>query len=520
MKRRGILKIFSAAAIAAMLAVCTGVYANAAQPETDTAAVEEAAVKLEASILNTDISVNQKFTVAAKASGGDGVYSYIYSYKEKAEASYTEAAKNASGTYDFVFDQSGVYQIQVKSYDSKGTESNSVKLNVTVKKDTGKTLKLSGTVSPAIMSVGSTVSLTANLSGGTEPYQYRYSYKSANGSWIYVDSDKKKLTLPKTAGTYTVRIQAKDYSGKTAEKKFTMNVKSLDISKSTVSKTTAKINEAVKLTAKYSYKSGTIRYRYSYKKASGSSWTYSGNYTTANVYNYKFSSAGTYYVRIQAKDDTGKVFSKQFKVTVKAMSMTAKVSSSMVSTAQTVTLTTKVANSSGKAKYRYSYSSDGNKWKYTGNYTASSSKKFSFAGSGNYFVRVFVKDDSGKTLTRQFKVTVYKNTASKVKKAVLLQKSASWKSGAKVNLPSGAAVNVIEKSGRWFLVKYKNTTGYVYNLAIGNYKNYSSISTATLGAMADDIIYSQGKSMKSLYNYVKNLGYVSMKDLGYENNVV
>ena len=65
MKRRGILKIFSAAAIAAMLAVCTGVYANAAQPETDTAAVEEAAVKLEASILNTDISVNQKFTVAA-----------------------------------------------------------------------------------------------------------------------------------------------------------------------------------------------------------------------------------------------------------------------------------------------------------------------------------------------------------------------------------------------------------------------------------------------------------------------
>ena len=366
-----------------------------------------------------------------------------------------------------------------------------------------------GKVSATNIAVGGSVTATASATGGTAPYEYRYSYKSGNGSWVYVDKSyvnnvTRKISLPKKAGTYTVRIQVKDYSGKTTEKKFIVTVKPLDISKSTVNKTTAKIKESVKLTAKYSYKSGTVKYRYSYKKTSASAWTYSGNYATASSHNFQFKSAGTYYVRVQAKDSTGKVVTKQFKITVKAMSITAKLSGgTMISTAKSVKLTTKVTNSSGTAKYRYSYSTDNGKtWKYTGNYNK---------------IRVSVKDNSGKVLTKQFKVTVYNNKATALKIGTTLQKNANWKSKSLSTLNTGTKVNVIKTIGNWYFVKYNNTTGYIYNLAFGKVRNYHSISKSELPTIADDIIFSKGKSVLSLYNYVNRMGYVAARNDNLEN---
>ena len=627
MKRKGILKVFSAAAVSALLVVCTGVYANAAEPDNTTPILpigteQDQPLELSHSWIPQSVYAGDTISLDLAATGGDGNYTYVFSHKGQNDDDYIEDVRNTEGIYQYSFSKPGIYELCFYVQDNSGNVSKTVtsqinvkalekladngsklsadavnvggkltvnaifkggkepytykyeykkvggswgnavgfsdknshtytvpktvgnytvrvtakdadgntaskELSFTVKNETGKTLTLGGKVSATNIAVGGSVTATASATGGTAPYEYRYSYKSGNGSWVYVDKSyvnnvTRKISLPKKAGTYTVRIQVKDYSGKTTEKKFIVTVKPLDISKSTVNKTTAKIKESVKLTAKYSYKSGTVKYRYSYKKTSASAWTYSGNYATASSHNFQFKSAGTYYVRVQAKDSTGKVVTKQFKITVKAMSITAKLSGGMmISTAKSVKLTTKVTNSSGTAKYRYSYSTDNGKtWKYTGNYTTSSSKSFKFKSGNVYKIRVSVKDNSGKVLTKQFKVTVYQNTVTKINKATPLQKSANWKSVALTELPYGATVNVITKSGRWFLVKYKNTTGYVYNLSIGNYKNYSSISTSTLAAVADDIIYSQGKSMRALYNYVKNLGYVSMNDLGYENNVV
>ena len=145
----------------------------------------------------------------------------------------------------------GNYTVRVTAKDADGNTA-SKELSFTVKNETGKTLTLGGKVSATNIAVGGSVTATASATGGTAPYEYRYSYKSGNGSWVYVDKSyvnnvTRKISLPKKAGTYTVRIQVKDYSGKTTEKKFIVTVKPLDISKSTVNKTTAKIKESVKL---------------------------------------------------------------------------------------------------------------------------------------------------------------------------------------------------------------------------------------------------------------------------------
>lgn len=470
------------------------------------------------------VNVGGKLTVNAVFKGGRGPYTYKYEYKQDGGSwgNTVDFSKKSSHTYT-VPKTVGKYAVRVTAKDADGNTA-SKELAFTVINETGKALSLGGKVSAANIAIGSSVTATATISGGTASYQFRYSYKSGNGSWVYVDKDyvdtnTRKITLPKKAGTYTVRIQVKDYNGKTAEKKFTVNVKSLDVSKSTVSKTTAKIKESVKLTAKTSYKSGTVKYRYSYKKTSASSWTYSGNYAAAASHNFQFKSAGTYYVRVQTKDSTGKVVTKQFKITVKAMSITAKLSGgTMISTAKSVKLTTKVTNSSGTAKYRYSYSTDNGKtWKYTGNYTTASSKSFKFKSGNVYMLRVSVKDNSGKVLTKQFKVTVYNSKTTALKAGTTLQKSANWKSKSLFTLKTGTKVNVIKTTGNWYFVKYNNTTGYIYNLAFGKSRNYNSISKSELPVIADDILFSKGKDVLTLYNYVNRMGYVSAKNDSLEN---
>ncbi|MBQ8134009.1 MAG: hypothetical protein IJ192_06375 [Clostridia bacterium] len=470
------------------------------------------------------VNAGGKLTVKAVFKGGKEPYTYKYEYKKDGGSwgNMVDYSEKSSHTYT-VPKTVGKYAVRVTAKDADGNTA-SKELAFTVINETGKALSLGGKVSATNLAVGSPVTATATISGGTAPYQFRYSYKSGNGSWVYVDKNyvdtkTRKITLPKKVGTYTVRIQVKDYNGKTAEKKFTVNVKSLDVSKSTVNKTTAKIKESVKLTAKTSYKSGTVNYRYSYKKTSASSWTYSGNYAAAGSHNFQFKSAGTYYVRVQAKDSTGKVVTKQFKITVKAMSITAKLSGgTMISTAKSVKLTTKVTNNSGTAKYRYSYSTDNGKtWKYTGNYTTASSKNFKFKSGNIYKIRVSVKDNSGKVLTKQFKVTVYNSKTTTLKAGTTLQKSANWKSKSLSTLKTGTKVNVIKTTGNWYFVKYNNTTGYIYNLAFGKSRNYNSISKSELPTIADDILFSKGKDVLTLYNYVNRMGYVSAKNDSLEN---
>ena len=85
-----------------------------------------------------------------------------------------------------------------------------------------------------------------------------------------------------------------------------------------------------------------------------------------------------------------------------------------------------------------------------------------------------------------------------------LLKDSCWKAGAIVSIPKDSAVTVYDTSadGRWFKVQYGENCGWIYNKTLGVKKNYTSITLATLPAVADDFIYDHNADIRNIYDYV------------------
>ena len=62
---------------------------------------------------------------------------------------------------------------------------------------------------------------------------------------------------------------------------------------------------------------GSYQYAFYWKKSSSSSWNTKSAYGKADSVSYKFSTPGTYDIKISAKDSSGIVQSKIFTITVK-----------------------------------------------------------------------------------------------------------------------------------------------------------------------------------------------------------
>ena len=106
------------------------------------------------------------------------------------------------------------------------------------------------------------------------------------------------------------------------------------------------------------------------------------------------------------------------------------------------------------------------------------------------------------------KATVYKYIKTAAKSS-LMSKS-KWASDALAKVDKGKYVKCIKKSGRWYKVGYGKHTGYLYNRAINNKPNLkrNKVTEKNYTTYLDDIIFENGGSIKSCYNYVKkNLSY-------------
>ncbi len=87
-------------------------------------------------------------------------------------------------------------------------------------------------LSASSVTQGETVSVTGSANGGSAPYTYKYSY-TKNGSETVIlnySGSAKAAFTPSAVGTYTVKVTAKDSTGKTstATKTLTVNEKKAD----------------------------------------------------------------------------------------------------------------------------------------------------------------------------------------------------------------------------------------------------------------------------------------------------
>ena len=141
------------------------------------------------------------------------------------------------------------------------------------------------------------------------------------------------------------------------------------------------------------------------------------------------------------------------------------------------------------------------------------------AASGEAEFRVDVKDGKKTVVKKTFSVDIVSNTKIKTIAKTDLMSLPQWASKSLGTVGEGTSVEFIANKGCWIKVRYGTKIGYIYNLSTGKFKNYSEITASAINAVADDLIFKNGRTMKELYEYVKALAYAHTDDFGYEENV-
>ncbi len=405
----------------------------------------DASVQVEPLVNNSrvnseSIKLGEELTLMGYAQGGTAPYTYEYSYMKSTDTAFTKIAEYSSeSSQKFQPASDGTYTVRISVKDSKG-EFAQKDITVAV---AAPALSLSNksSVSDAIVSVNTEVTMTGNAAGGTEPYKFAYYYKkSTESSWskAYVTDSGSAYTnktsvvfKPTSAGTYNIRINVKDNNGTgtVVIKEFTLIVKGDSAplaNNSAISATTVNVNDTVTMTGKATGGTEPYKFAYYYKKSTDSSWTKayitpSGSaYTKTTSVSFTPASSGTYDVRINAKDNngTGTVVTKEFTVKVKssaALKNSSSISASSVSVNTEVTMTGAASGGSEPYKFAYYYKkSTDSSWTKAyitpsgSSYTKKTSISFKPASAGTYNVRINVKDDNGTgtTVMKDFTVTV------------------------------------------------------------------------------------------------------------------
>lgn len=244
---------------------------------------------------------------------------YKLYYRRKGAKNWNYFGTGAGSTVSFK--NTGMYEIRIVTADSEKTVKD-------VAVVTGDKFENTSSVSSEAVNKGTRVVISGSAKGGTGLYTYTYKFKkSTSRNWTVLAENTLAATAaftPSAPGLYDVSVMVNDPSEHdVCVKDFSIAVYSGEEFENTSSISAANVTAGTRITMNGSAKGGTTvyKYSYSYKRANASKWnviggTYSDEFTTMSSASFRPSSAGTYNVRIAAKDGDGKEIAKNFTVTV------------------------------------------------------------------------------------------------------------------------------------------------------------------------------------------------------------
>ena len=156
--------------------------------------------------------------LTANASGGTGNYTYKFIICDARGNWYKLRDYGNSNSIVWIPGASGKKTLYADVKDSSGT----VKRVSTVFEVRNRELNASFALSPSGSAVsGSRVKLTANASGGTGNYMYKFLICDIKGNWYKLQDFSTKnsaIWIPNTSGEKTVYLYVKDSSGRVISK--------------------------------------------------------------------------------------------------------------------------------------------------------------------------------------------------------------------------------------------------------------------------------------------------------------
>ena len=168
--------------------------------------------------------------------------------------------------------------------------------------------------------IGGTVTVNAKAVLGEGEYTYAVLYKKKTETKWTVKQDystNDTVTIkPVKATDYDICVKVKDCNGKIVKKFFTLKVNEKLKNTSTISATTIKKGEIVKLNGSATGGIGNYTYAVYYKQKVQTKWTTKQNFNANTVVSIKPAQATDYDICIKVKDKDGTISKKYFTVTV------------------------------------------------------------------------------------------------------------------------------------------------------------------------------------------------------------
>ena len=338
----------------------------------------------------------------------------------------------ASSVLKGMADGSNSYSTTAKTFDGytlKSTPSNAsgkyTKADITVT----YTYK-SNEVVPTVLTNNSTIARTSvpkdtsvsvkgAASGGDGSYKYAFYYKkSTSAAWATIGELYGNTTevsfAPAAAATYYVKVNVKDGTGKIVTKQFTLKSTtptSSDLQNTSTHNSTGIVKgTAIKITGKATGGASGYKYGFYYKKTTSKAFTTLGTeYGSATTATFTPGSDADYNIRINVKDSSGTIVTKQYKILRKgttALTNNSTVSTTSPKVGDTVTITGAASGSTTPYKFAYYYKkSSASSYTTIGTeFGTATTAKFKVTAAATYNVKVKVKDSIGNIVEKLFTV--------------------------------------------------------------------------------------------------------------------
>lgn len=255
--------------------------------------------------------INTVVKLEAQGAGGKTGYQYRF-YYEVAEKTVVIQGYSSKNTAEFSPTTAGSYTLYVDVKNGSGKVSTQMIEAYTVV-DTPVINSLV-TDLPSGQSVKTPITLTADVSGGTEPYQYQFFYQLGSGSKTPIDGDetKKEITFtPEAKGTYKFYVEVKDDNpNSSVVTKMIANYKVIPelVGKSlTANKASGQnINTIIKLTAAGSGGKTPYEYEFSYQLGASDPVVFR-DYSRTRTADFVPQEAGDYILTVKIKDANGRI---------------------------------------------------------------------------------------------------------------------------------------------------------------------------------------------------------------------
>lgn len=275
---------------------------------TNTALTNTSSVSSYAVQLGNTIKVN------GSATGGSQPYMYSFYYQVGSELIKVSGPQKRSYA-NINLPNAGEFLVRCIITDTTG-KNNSKDFHITVYNKTGNLISNQSYINTSrIVDQNTTVQINGKAAGGTQPYQYAYSYKLGNNTTYipiksYSNATSLNFDLSKI-GSYTIKIDVKDYENRIVSK--TITITTVSTSKASLkTRGTVIVSYGNKTSVSSSVGPSGTKYEFFYKKSDSIEWSKLKGYNSVHTIEFRPAELTDYIMLINKKTPNGVVTSERY----------------------------------------------------------------------------------------------------------------------------------------------------------------------------------------------------------------